>query len=537
MVCRWGDKLIQRFLLWIAIFHAVVQVVNGQDPCTLCADGSDPDMNLSSEELGWNCWDLNSFASILQNGDAECTELQIVGFQDCACPTFPAGFCTLCPGGFSDIPDKSVTVPSTNNLTCGDILFVETALLQNGCDDLAPYRERCGCPAEAECTYCADGTMPMYADRKIPYLSTPGSEVTCSGQASLAFSATADQCDGFTVAPVAVNGQGYCGCQGTFPSNLCSLCPAGTDVENPDVVLPGSGGMTCLEMEEYVRYITDEAACHAIADSAQQVCCEPMESCPVCGDMATYNKEKPYDPYGLNCENIGMAPHFGFPMTCDDVQARFPYYCECPEAVPACTLCQLGELPPETSKEIPLFGTTCQEVNDYTSLRLATECGTEKSSFPFDASAYCGCTGFEAPKACTFCPDGEIVRNANLVPGGAGGASCGELMDFADYVRTPDLCSSVQAFSSDCCMDPTAPTIAPTVTPPTLESQPPGTTSPDETIAPTVAPTNATNAPGPGPEPGPAPAPDPATPPPTSSATTKNILVPILTLIAVSCIG
>lgn len=524
MVYRRGGKLIQILLLWIVTFHALVSFVTGQDQCTLCADGSDPDMTLSSEELGWNCWDLNSFASILKTGDAECTELQIVGFQDCACPTFPAGFCTLCPGGYSDIPDKSVAVPSTNNLTCGDILFVETEMLQNGCEDLAPYRDRCGCPAEAECTFCADGTMPMYADRVVPYLSTSTSQVTCSEQASAAFSATTEQCDTYTVAPVAVNGQGFCGCQGTFPSNLCTLCPAGAEVVNPDIVLPDTGGMTCLEMEEYLRYITDETSCQTISDRSQ-ICCEQIESCPVCpgGENVDYKEEKPYDPYGLTCETIGLAEHYGYPMTCEDVQTRFPYYCECPGAIPRCTLCQLGEIPPETNKEIPLMGTTCQEVNDYTSLRLTTECAAEKASFSFDASAYCGCTGFEAPKACTFCPEGSMVGDIGLAPEGADGASCGELADFADYVRTADLCSSVQAFSSECCTDPALPTASPSVGHPTPVPGPPSPSITPVSEAPSTAP-SATPAPQ-------------ATPFPTSSARNIGVVIPVVAVMVMTFMG
>lgn len=522
MTHRRDRKIIPRFLLWIAIFHALVNTVKGQGQgdCTLCADGSAPDMNLSSEDLGWSCFDLNSFASILKTSDAECTELQIIGFQDCACPTFPPGFCTLCPGGFSDIPDKNVQVPSTNNLTCGDILFVETSLLQNGCEDLAPYRERCGCPAEAECSYCADGTMPMYSNRVIPYLSTPSNQVTCAQQASAAFSSTAEQCDTYTVAPVPVNGQGYCGCQGTFPSNFCSLCPAGTEVVNPDAVLPETGGMTCLEMEEYLRYITDQTSCQTIADSSQ-ICCRPIESCPVCAtDDVGYNKGKPYDPYGLTCEDVGLAEHYGFPMTCQDVQTRFPFYCECPNANPTCTLCQLGELPPETNKVIPLMDTTCQEINDYTTLRLTSECTAEKAKYPFDASAYCGCTGFEAPKACTFCPAGERVRDTSLVPEGADGASCGELMEFADYVRTSDLCSAIHAFSSVCCMDPTEPTTTPSVGQPT--SPRPSPTDQLPSASPSMAPSR--------------PSLPPPTPTPTSAATTASILIPAL-LIVMSVVG
>lgn len=491
MIVRQDGKLIRGLILGICILLTLVQAVEGQDQCSLCADGSDPDMSLSSDDLGWNCWDLNTFASILKEGESECTELQIVGFQDCACPTFPDGFCTLCPGGFSDIPDKTTSVPSTNNLTCGDILFVEETLLQGGCEDLAPYRDRCGCPAEADCTFCADGNTPVHSNRVLPYLNTATSQTTCGVQASLAFSATTvDQCDMYTVPPVNANAQGYCGCQGTFPSDLCTLCPAGMAVTNPALVVPETGGMTCLQMEEYLRYVTDENDCQTISTSAQ-VCCEALEACPVCpdGPNVEYSPDKLYPPYDMTCENIGLAGQYGFPMTCDDVKMRFPYYCDCPGAVPACTLCQLGELPPETDKPVPLLGTTCEEVNDYASIRLASECAAEKANQPFAASAFCGCTGFEAPKVCSFCPEDEIVRDTAFVPAGAGGATCGEMADFADYVLTANLCSSVQSFASECCMNPGDATEEPSTGPPPPPTAPPDVPAPTmQPGVPTVAP-------------------------------------------------
>jgi hypothetical protein len=452
------------------------------EQCTLCADGSPPDMSLMSADLGWSCTDLNQFASILKNGDTECTDLQIVGFQDCACPAYPTGYCTLCPGGFSDIPDKTLAVPSTSNLTCGDILFVSETVLQGGCEDLAPYRERCGCPTDAACTFCADGTMPVNMDRILPYLTRNSQTTTCAQQSSKAFSAPAELCDDIVVAPVAVNAQGFCGCQGTFPSNLCTLCPAGTQVTNPDLVVPQSGGLSCSEMEDYLKYITDAASCQLIADSAA-VCCRPVESCPVC-EGSLYNEEKIYDPYVLPCRDLGYAPEFGSPMTCEDIQTRFPYFCECEGASPQCTLCQLGELPPETDKAIPLLGTTCKEVNDYASIRLTTECAAEKASWSFDASAYCGCTGFEPPDKCAFCPEGQIVRDATKVPELAGTSPCSELEDFAKYVIASNLCSNLQQFGLDCCVDPNSPTEAPSPGPPLTPTVPP---APSATLSPTFA--------------------------------------------------
>lgn len=460
-------------LLVVALLSSQVVKVQAQQ-CTLCADGSAPDMSLMSDDWGWSCTDLSTFAAVLQEGDAECTELQIVGFQDCACPTFPNGLCTLCPGGFSDIPDRDLTVPSTNNLTCGQILFVESELLSGGCEDLAPYRERCGCPEEAACSFCADGSTPSEGDRVLRYLTEPGEDpVTCTGQAAKAFRATEEQCDDITVAPVAVNGQAYCGCQGTFPSNLCTLCPGDGVVVYPDLVLPGTQGMTCSEMEDYLPYITDKNSCDAIAASSQ-ACCTRVDPCPVCegGSLVNYEKDKDYDPFGLTCEFVGNAEDFGLSMTCDDVQTRFPYFCRCPNVNPRCTLCQLGELPPDMDKKIPLLGTTCEETNDYASIRLTSECAAEMAGLSFDASAYCGCTGFEPPKQCNFCPEGQSVGNPDMMPAAGDGATCAELEDFANFVRSANLCSSVQASAEECCRDPTVPTVSPTEFMPTVSQMP-----------------------------------------------------------------
>jgi len=455
--------------------------------CTLCADGSPPDLSLRSSDLDWSCSELNSFAvaANLKQGDAECTDLQIVGFQDCACPTFPDSLCSLCPAGFSDIPNKDISVPSTTDLTCGDILFVEESLLDGGCADLMPYRERCGCPMDVPCTYCADGSMPQEPDRKLPYLTTTAQDpVTCAEQANLAFQATEEQCNEITVAPVAVNGQAYCGCEGTFPSNLCSLCPDGGTVVNPDLVVPGTNGMTCSEIAEYLPFITNSDSCVEIARLAEVSCCNAFEACPVCegGANVNYNEDKVYEPYGLTCEFVGSAAEFGFPMSCQDAQTRLPYFCECPGAIPRCTLCQLGELPPDMDKQIPLIKKTCKETNDYISIRLTSECAAEKASLSFDASAFCGCTGFDAPKQCNFCPEGQQVTNPTLVPVLGDGATCAELEEFADYVRSASLCSSVQTSALQCCRDPNAPTISPTDAT-AMESAAPS--SPGATLSPT----------------------------------------------------
>ena len=474
--------------LWFAQAQDLME--DDAPSCTLCADGSPGDLSLSTtREEGWTCNDLNIFATtILKEDDMDCHKIRVLGFQDCACPTFPG--CNLCPNGFFDIPDPTVAVPSPNGLTCADILFVEPERLPTGqCSDLSPYRELCGCPTDSECSFCADGSAPTEQSRVLPYLSTPSEPpVTCGQVATMAFSSPPGQCADYTVAPVPVNGQGYCGCQGTFPSNLCTMCPDGAAIVNPDFVVPNTQGMTCSEVEEYLQYITDEDSCNAIAASAQ-VCCKEIVPCPVCS--GNFNEDKLYEPYSLTCSYIGNAQDFGHPMTCEDVQLRFPYFCECPGALPTCTLCQLGELPPETDKEIPLLGTTCKSVNDYASLRTVEDCAEEIAFLSFDASAYCGCTGFEPPALCEFCPESQLVTNPDLAPEGASGATCGDLEDFADFVTTANLCSAVQAYAVVCCRDPGAPTVAPSVgffpgTPttatPTITLAP---TSVNETLSPT----------------------------------------------------
>lgn len=468
------------FLLCGAALTALPLLVSAQSKCTLCYDGSPPDLSLSSQALGWSCSDLKSFADILMAGEQECLELQIVGFQDCACPTYPNGYCTLCPGGFSDIPDRSLSVPSTTNLTCGDILFVQRSLLTNGCQDLAPYRQRCGCPANAQCKFCADGSQPSNADRVLPYLTVGQQTTTCGEIAAKAFGSPADKCNDVIVPPVAVNAQGYCGCPNTFPSRLCSLCPSG--IVNPDIVVPQTGGLTCSEMDTYLSYITDANSCQAIA-SKSQVCCENLEKCPVCtgGSSAQYNSTRTYRPYGLTCANIGDAAQYGFPLSCNDVKQRFQWYCDCPSATPSCTICQQGELPSEMRKKVPLLSTNCREINDYMSLRLTKECTAGVAGLSFDASSFCGCSGFSAPDQCKFCPDGITVRDPGLKPGLAQGASCGELEDFARYVKTAKLCAAVQNFAADCC---TAPPNTPTVPPNTPTASPTTRTPANSTSSP-----------------------------------------------------
>lgn len=429
--------------------------------CTLCADGSAPNLSLESDSLQWTCSNLAVFADILIAGEQECIDLQFAGFWDCECPTYPENYCTLCPGGSNEITNPDFIVPSNANLTCRQILYVDENRLDS-CEELAPFRSMCGCPTDVQCSFCTDGTVPTFGDRIIPYLTTSENPVTCASNAAKAFSAPPATCEDYTIAPVPVNGQAYCGCQGTAPLDLCTLCPEGTTLVNPELDIPRTG-LNCREMQEYLRYVTEEESCNAIA-SMGRPCCQPLEPCPVCpqGPNVEFERELSYPPYQMTCETIGLAEQFGYKMGCSDVQQRFPYYCGCPGSQPACTLCPLGQIPP-LERDIPLLQTTCSEVNAYASLRLASECAEEMASLRFDASAYCGCTGFLPPDDCPFCRAGQIVRDLALVPPGAD-QPCEILADFARYVTRADLCTAVQEFAPACCDSPTGPTTAPAPT-------------------------------------------------------------------------
>lgn len=335
------------------------------------------------------------------------------------------------------------------------------------------------------CQLCPDKNPPQFGDRTLPYLtSAPGPQsntlpyniqdpnaiTTCGVLADEAESGAMDDaevCYSYVFPPVPVDVPAYCGCSGTQPYDLCSLCPAGQALVNPGLVVPSTGGMTCSMLQDYLGFITNEDACVAIAESASELCCTPLPDCPLCGNpsFTNYNQNKLYPPFGLTCSqlNLALSPAIDIDITCPEIQQRFGFYCGCPNAIRSgCSICAGNEDPPDPSLPIPALGPgiTCGEVNEYASLRPMDSCMDDVASWTVDVRAFCNCPGFAARKTCSVqCRSGLALNRDASVPDimgisadGSDTVTCGELADFAEFVDGSSLCAAIQnSIYSGCC--------------------------------------------------------------------------------------
>jgi hypothetical protein len=324
------------------------------------------------------------------------------------------------------------------------------------------------------CFVCPDQKLPQNLDRILPFLAPPPAPqsntippaeatTTCGMLASMVESVNdAAKCFELIYPSVPVDLQSFCGCSNAKTWDFCSLCEEGQPLANPDLNVPGTGGLTCIALQEYMRFITAPDSCSAMAETARETCCTPLPDCPVCGHaMYSFAEDKLYPPFGLTCSELRLAEKLGNDVTCREIQETFEWYCECPNAVrPSCRLCDSGGDIPEPEKAIPAFGpgVTCKEVDDYASLRTTDACDDDITSWSVDTRAYCGCPDAEPPGGCRVqCRDDFVINTNALVPASKGMSvnsvfTCGDLFEFAPFVIGAELCSAMQESAKACCV-------------------------------------------------------------------------------------
>ncbi|CAB9525092.1 expressed unknown protein [Seminavis robusta] len=330
------------------------------------------------------------------------------------------------------------------------------------------------------CFLCPDQNPPLFQNRVLPYLTPapspqsntipvgqtdPTETTTCGMLAAEAETLTdATECFDAIFPTVPLDVPSFCGCSSSQTWDLCSLC-GNQPISNPDLNVPGSGGLTCLDLQEYMRFVTDENSCNTIAETARAACCTPLPNCPVCvNPVFTYAQDKLYPPFGLKCSELSLAERLGHNVTCPEIQERFGWYCECPNAIrPSCSLCGDGVDVPQPEQPVQALGegVTCQEVDDYASLRPAETCESDIAAWSVDARAFCGCPGFSPRGDCRIaCSSGLVVDTNALVKDEAGISindylTCGELFAFAPFVTSSDMCLAMQRSSQNgCCVAP-----------------------------------------------------------------------------------
>lgn len=165
--------------------YTAERMLQQKTTCTLCADGSPPNLGSSSKafipDQGYeSCTKAASDAALFSAGSLECTQLQVSGKAHCGCPTFPTRntniICELCnhptdPYNFHH--EKTVfESPNRNDLrggrdlTCFDSMLSYQINEESGeCSALQTHLQyHCGCPNAAQpgtCPLCINsGTFP-----------------------------------------------------------------------------------------------------------------------------------------------------------------------------------------------------------------------------------------------------------------------------------------------------------------------------------------------------------------------------------------
>jgi hypothetical protein len=479
--------------------------------CSICEDGSPitkPDGIIQMDGVDWRCDDLSEMLWLLgaDAADPVCESLHYSGFLNCGCPSISdEKYCALCPGAITDLPNPNISIPGFDDLKCSDIVYVrrDNPLAPIPCTDLHRYSKLCQCPER--CSFCRySDESPAHVNKTIPYLTEGDQQVTCGEYATETNKfLRGGECDAFRNPPVPINVEGYCGCPKMRPPNLCPLCHDGGSIRDPNLKIPNVGGLTCQELEEYLMYVTDPEVCVAVSNRSQD-CCGHLDPCPVCAD-GSHGKGsgKVYKPYNLGCDQIGQASDFGFPLTCEEAQQQFPFFCGCKGVLAECTICPLNQVPPIPSLFIPMLNITCGEANDLVSLSNSSHCADTLADFKIDVAGFCGC-GKDTSLfgRCAFCPEGyalaydedavvsrsaphsNIFGNPILPYTPTLEKHCKEMETLAAWVTDAEMCLAVQQSVPQCCRSTF--TDAPTI------SAPPSILP---SSAPTFMPTpNATNA-------------------------------------------
>jgi hypothetical protein len=204
-------------------------LVNSQQ-CTLCEDGSavDPSLNIGSA----TCTEIDMAINATALGSPTCIDAQLEGYKNCACPTFPDVFCSMCgsDGSFEDIPNDRTKVAFTGQ-TCANLLFVKEATLDS-CLDITKYQTLCQCPnapaAPGTCIMCGDGTEFRNADTVVDTFGT-----TCQQALDYAPFATDTECAS-VVAPLA---DMCCAVPGS-PTRTPTLAPSPAPTNTPSSSTP-----------------------------------------------------------------------------------------------------------------------------------------------------------------------------------------------------------------------------------------------------------------------------------------------------------
>ena len=204
----------------------------------------------------------------------------------------------------------------------------------------------------------------------------------------------------------------------------------------------------------------DSEICHlnriaGVAFCGCEVPSHVTETCSLCpnGSMdIDLTRELPDVP-GVTCGDILNVPKVDGKQSCDLLQAKYAYWCDCPSVQPTCTLCPTGVFPPRPDKGLP-FDTNlyCGDIATEFLVSTPAQCQELKAEIPIDLASYCECPGTEPPETCQVCPDGYEINDYVVVENDL---TCADVNQIARFSLNTTVCDIMEDVHDICCSEGT----------------------------------------------------------------------------------
>ena len=246
----------------------------------ICPDGApvgSPDLEIPFELATCEVWDLYAKAT---SNDTQCAFFaDPVIATYCGCPGSANATCTgICANG-QPVPDPSLLV--FDLFTCGVLDNSARFLNETECADpqTQAFAAACGCDGANStlpaCTLCPGNAAPANGDFLL------GEGVSCSLIAQSAPFTAEPECPDFVGSSLSA----ICGCPGLEPGTCAGVCPDGSPVGLPDLVV--YAGATCGVLDAIAKATSNDTAC-ADYQEASAICGCPgvpqVEVCTLCED-------------------------------------------------------------------------------------------------------------------------------------------------------------------------------------------------------------------------------------------------------------
>jgi hypothetical protein len=260
--------------------------------CSLCPAGSVmehpyreiPFLNGDFSTEGGTCQDLEDVlasvsADSCDQARAGCGfgTLDLAAF--CGCTLMESStYCAFCSPDDMLNPDYDLTDYVNYGLTCKGAADLAQFILSDSvvCNDRFNLLRKGCCQEVDRCHMCSDGTDEIAFPSKVMTLGHERQD--CADFLFNLGFMDQDECIALR-STYPLDFSSYCGCSGAKSPNECSLCEGKLEVlHSGEKDLESDGGITCGEMEDFVRHIIDPDVCGNVQASIRPKCCAVREA-------------------------------------------------------------------------------------------------------------------------------------------------------------------------------------------------------------------------------------------------------------------